>query len=341
EITDFDMSEKMKIIGKNAQWFEDHSPIMEEHKKKNVVGVTYKTVNVAGEAGDNSPASQIGINLPNANWIREQVGSKSISLGNIIHSYSRSGGDERLKEYAYSKEEVKLSKGYGETADNIHTALHEVVGHASGKINKGVGETKETLKSYASTIEEGRADLVGLYYLMDPKMEELGLTDDYKKQRKEADNDYIRKDLSTQLIPVEQGDDIEEAHMRNRHWISQWVYEKGKSDNVIEKKIEDGKTYFVINDYDKLRNLFGQLLREVQRIKSEGDYEAAKHLVETYGVHIDPALHKEVLKRNAPIATPPYGGFVNPVLVPVKNDKGDITDIKVTQPDSFAEQMLN
>src|SRR5699024_8187524 len=224
-----------------------------------------------------------------------------ISLGNIIHSYSRSGGDERLKEFAYSKEEVKLSKEYGETADNIHTALHEVVGHASGKINKGVGETKETLKSYASTIEEGRADLVGLYYLMDPKMEELGLTDNYKKLGMAAYDGYIRNGLLTQLIRVDLGDDIEEAHMRNRHWISQWVYEKGKKDSVIVKKVEDGKTYFVIQDYAKLRDLFGQLLREVQRIKSEGDYEAAKHLVETYGVHIDPALHKEVLKRNAPI----------------------------------------
>ncbi len=341
QITDFDMSKKMKIVGDHAQWFEDNSPIMDANKKKNVVGVTYKTVNVAGEAGATSPSTPIGINLPNANWIREQVGSKSVSLGNIINAYSHAGGSERLKEFAYSEEEVQLAEQYGETADRIHTALHEVIGHASGKINPGVGTPKETLKSYASTIEEGRADLVGLYYLMDPKLEELGLTDNYKKLGKAAYNDYIRNGLMTQLIRIKLGDDIEEAHMRNRHWISQWVYEKGKKDSVIVKKVEEGKTYFVIQDYQKLRELFGQLLREVQRIKSEGDFQAAKNLVENYGVKVDPELHKEVLERNAPIASAPYGGFVNPVLVPVTNDSGEITEIKVTQPKSFADQMLN
>lgn len=341
QIKDFEMSKKMKIVEDNVQWFEDHSPIMDEHKKKEVVGVTYKTVNVAGEAGDASPSTPIGVNLPNSNWIREAVGSKSVSLGNIINAYSHGGGSEKLEEFAYDKEEIELSKKYGEKADNIHTALHEVVGHASGKINKGVGETKETLKSYASTLEEGRADLVGLYYLMDPKMEELGLTDDYKALGKAAYNDYIRNGLLTQLIRIEPGSDIEEAHMRNRHWISAWVFEKGKKGNVIEKIEKDGKTYYNIKDYKRLRELFAELLRETQRIKSEGDYDAAKHLVDTYGIKIDPDLHKEILKRNEPIASAAYGGFVNPVLVPETNDDGEITAIKVTQPESFVKQMLD
>ncbi len=340
QITDFEMSEKMKVIGENAQWFEDNSPIMEEHKKKNVVGVTYKTVNVVGEAGDNSPVTPIGINLPNQEWIREHVGSKSVSLHNIITAYSKAGGKEKLKEFAYNDEEVELATKYSETADNLHTALHEVVGHASGRLNKGVGEPKETLKSYSSTLEEGRADLVGLYYMRDPKMEELGMTDDYKKMSQAGYNDYIRNGMMTQLVRIELGDDIEESHMRNRAWISHWVYEKGKADNVIEKKVEDGKTYFVINDYDKLHKLFGELLRETQRIKSEGDYEAAKELVENYGVKVDQDIHKEVLKRNEKIATAPYGGFVNPVLVPETNDEGEITDIKVVQLKDFATQML-
>lgn len=341
QLTDFEMSEKMKIVGESAQWFEDHSPIQDDYKKEKVVGVTYKTVNVAGEAGDNSPATPIGINLPNQEWIREQVGSKSVSLGNIITAYNKAGGKEKLKEFAYNEQAVERAQKYGEEAGNIHTAMHEVVGHASGKINKGVGSPKETLKSYASTIEEGRADLVGLYYMRDPKMEELGLTDNYKELSKAQYDTYIRNGLLTQLIRVDLGDDIEESHMRNRHWISQWVYEKGKQEQVITKKVEEGKTYFVINDYDKLQTLFGRLLREVQRIKSEGDYEEAEALVENYGVKIDQELHKEVLKRNEAIATPPYGGFVNPVLKPEKDEAGEITDIRISQPESFAEQMLN
>lgn len=341
QITDFDMSEKMKIIGDNAQWFEDNSPIMNKHKKEEVVGISYKTVNVAAEAGDNSPATPIGINLPNANWIREQEGSKSVSLHNIIDAYSKAGDKEQLEEFAYDDDETELSKEYGEIADNLHTALHEVVGHASGRINKGVGETKKTLKSYASTIEEGRADLVGLYYLFDPKMEELEMTDDYEKLGKAAYNDYIRNGLMTQLIRIEEGDDIEESHMRNRHWISQWVYEKGKDNNVIEKKVEDDKTYYVVQDYEQLRALFGELLREVQRIKSEGDYDAAKHLVEDYGVKIDQDLHQEILKRNEAIAARPYSGFVNPVIEIEEDNDGAIKDIRLTQPESFEEQMLN
>src|SRR5699024_5725570 len=216
--------------------------------------------------------------------------SKSVSLGNIIHSYSEAGGSEMLQEFAYTEEEAELSKKYGEVADNIHTTLHEVVGHASGRLNSGVGEPKQTLKSYASTIEEGRADLVGLYYMRDPKMQELGLTDDYKKLSEAGYNDYIRNGMMTQLTRIEPDHDIEESHMRNRAWISHYVFEQGEEENIIEKKVEDGKTYFVVNDHDKLHELFGKLLREVQRIKSEGDYEAAKNLVENYGVKVDPEI---------------------------------------------------
>ncbi len=340
QINDFDMSQKMKVLSDNAQWFEDNSPLMDAHKKKNVVGVTYKVVNVAGEAGDASPATPIGVNLPNADWIRVAVGSKSVSLGNIIEAYGNSGNEGRLKEFVHDDEELQLELKYGAIGDKLHTALHEVVGHASGQINPGVGDTKETLKTYASTLEEGRADLVGLYYLYSPKLQELGLVDDWKKNGMAAYDGYIRNGLMTQLIRLNLGDDVEEAHMRNRQWVSAWVFEKGKAGNVIEKVTRNGKTYFNINDYDKLHELFGELLRETQRIKSEGDYTAAEALVETYGVKVDQAIHAEVLERNKQFPSPPYSGFVNPVLVTETNDKGEITAIKVTQPSSFPEQML-
>lgn len=340
QINDFDMSQKMKVLSDNAQWFEDNSPLMDAHKKKNVVGVTYKVVNVAGEAGDASPATPIGVNLPNADWIRVAVGSKSVSLGNIIEAYGNSGNEGRLKEFVHDDEELELELKYGAIGDKLHTALHEVVGHASGQINPGVGDTKETLKTYASTLEEGRADLVGLYYLYSPKLQELGLVDDWKKNGMAAYDGYIRNGLMTQLIRLNLGDDVEEAHMRNRQWVSAWVFEKGKAGNVIEKVTRNGKTYFNINDYDKLHELFGELLRETQRIKSEGDYTAAEALVETYGVKVDQAIHAEVLERNKQFPSPPYSGFVNPVLVTETNDKGEITAIKVTQPSSFPEQML-
>lgn len=340
QINDFDMSEKMKVVSDNAQWFEDHSPIMDAHKKKNVVGVTYKVVNVAGESGDASPSTPIGVNLPNANWIRAAVGSKSVSLGNIIESYNKAGNTDRLKEFVNDDEEFQLHEKYSELADKLHTALHEVIGHASGKLNPGVGETKETLKNYASTLEEGRADLVALYYLYDPKLQELGLVDDWKKVGMAAYDDYIRNGLMTQLIRLNLGDDVEEAHMRNRQWVSAWVYEKGKADNVIEKVTRNGKTYFNIIDYAKLHDLFGQLLRETQRIKSEGDYAAVEKLVETYGVKVDQKLHAEVLERNKQFTSAPYSGFVNPVLVPETNDAGDTVSFKITQPKAFAEQML-
>ncbi|NHM07057.1 dihydrofolate reductase [Flavobacterium sp. CYK-4] len=340
QIKDFDMSAKMEVVSKNAQWFEDHSPLMPQHKKKNVVGVSYKTVTVAGESGDSSPSTPIGVNLPNADWIRAAYGSKSVSLGNIIDSYAKSGGKGKLLEFANDSEEIALAEKYGELGDKLHTALHEVVGHASGQINPGVGTPKETLKSYASTLEEGRADLVGLYYLYNPKLQELGLVDNWQNLGKEAYDSYIRNGLMTQLVRLELGADLEEAHMRNRQWVSAWVFEKGKKDNVIEQVSRNGKTYFNINDYEKLHVLFGDLLREVQRIKSEGDYKAGKNLVENYGVKVNQQLHAEVLQRNKQFTTPPYNGFVNPILEPQKDIKGNIIDIKVKQPMYFADQML-
>ncbi len=340
EIKDFDMSKKMEVLSENAQWFEDNSPLMEAHKKDSVVGVSYKVVAVAGEAGDASPSTPIGVNLPNANWIRAEVGSKSVSLGNIIEAYSNAGGSGRLKEFVHDTEEFELEETYGKLADKLHTALHEVIGHASGKLNPGVGETKETLKNYASTIEEGRADLVGLYYLMDPKLQELGLVDDWEKVGKAAYDGYIRNGLMTQLIRLNLGDDVEEAHMRNRQWVSAWAFEQGAKDNVIEKVTREGKTYYNVNDYAKLREIFGRLLQETQRIKSEGDFEAAEALVEGYGVKVDQALHAEILKRNEQFTSAPYSGFVNPVLVPEMDEQGEITKINVTQPKDFVTQML-
>ncbi len=339
QIKDFDMSAKMEKISENAQWFEDNSPLLPQHKKKDVVGVSYNTVIVASEAGDASPATPIGVNLPNADWIRAEHGSKSVSLGNIIDAYSQVGGTGRLKEFANDEDEIALEEQYGEVADKLHTALHEVVGHASGQINPGVGTPKETLKSYASTLEEGRADLVALYFLYNSKIQELGLVDDWQKVGMAAYDAYIRNGLMTQLIRLEPGADIEESHMRNRQWVSAWVFEKGQKDKVIEKITRNGKTYFNISDYEKLRNLFGELLKETQRIKSEGDYQAAKNLVENYGVKVDQKMHAEVLERNKAFTSAPYSGFINPVLVP-KVEDGKIVSIAIEQPKSFAEQML-
>ena len=341
QIKDFEMSNKMTALSENAQWFEDNSSIMNEHKKDNVVGISYNTVNVAGEAGDSSPSTPIGINLPNANWIRVEHGSKSISLGNILYAYGNSGSSGRLDEFAYSDKEIELEKKYGEQADNLHTALHEVIGHASGLINEGVGTPKETLKSYASALEEGRADLVGLYYLPDEKLVEIGISPSAEDMGRASYDGYIRNGLITQLIRIKLGNDIEESHMRNRQLVSAWAYEKGLNDNVIEKIKKDNKTYYIINDYKKLRVLFGDLLREIQRIKSEGDYEAGKNLIENYGVKIDQELHKEVLERNRKFTSAPYSGFINPELVPVKDNNENIIDIKVQQPKSFSSQMLS
>ncbi len=338
EIKDFDASARMKVLADNVQWFEDNSSIMDVHKKPNVKGVSYKVVNVAGEAGDASPATPIGVNLPNANWIRATHGSKSVSLGNIVAAYDEAGGKGVLEEFVYTEEELSRAKEHGKLASKLHTALHEVVGHASGKLNEGVGTPKETLKSYASTLEEGRADLVALYFLMDPKLIELGLVPSLEVGKAEYDS-YIRNGMMMQLRRLAPGEVIEEAHMRNRQLVASWAYEKGADEKVIEKIVKEGKTYFVINDYEKLRDIFGQLLREIQRIKSEGDYQAGKDLVENYGVQVDKALHEEVLARTAKLASAPYGGFINPRLVPVKMN-GEIADVKVEYPDNFADQML-
>jgi dipeptidyl-peptidase-3 len=340
QIKDFDMSRKMKVLSASAQWFEDNAPLDPTHKKENVVGISYKTVNVAGEAGDSSPSTPIGVNLPNNNWIRQHHGSKSVSLGNIIGAYNNSGGTGRLKEFANDEEEIKLEEKYGQIADKLHTALHEVIGHASGKINEGIGQPKETLQNYASTMEEGRADLVGLYYLMDPKLQELGLTDNWRETGMAAYDGYIRNGLMAQLVRIDLGNDIEEDHMVNRQWVSAWAFEQGAKDNVIEKIERNGKTYFNITDYDKLREIFGRLLHEAQRIKSEGDFEAAKKLVEGYGVKVDQKLHKEVLDRNKQFTSAAYSGFVNPVLEPVLGADKSVIDIKVKQPKTFEEQML-
>jgi len=262
-------------------------------------------------------------------------------LGNIINAYNNAGSSGRLKEFVHDDEEYELEKKYGQLGDKLHTALHEVVGHASGQLNPGVGETKETLKKYASTLEEGRADLVGLYYLYNPKLQELGLVDDWKSLGTAAFDGYIRNGLMTQLIRLELGDDVEEAHMVNRQWVSAWVFEKGEADNVIEKVTRNGKTYFNINDYERLHELFGQLLRETQRIKSEGDYEAVEALVEGYGVKVNQEIHAEVLERNKQFKSAPYSGFVNPVLVPEIDADGNIIKINVKQPKSFDGQMIN
>ena len=340
QIKDFDMSEKMAVLSENAQWFEDNSPLFPNHKKANVVGVSYKTVNTAGEAGDSSPSTPIGVNLPNNNWIRQQHGSKSVSLGNIINAYNNVGGSGRLKEFAFDQAEIDAELKYGQLADKLHTSLHEVIGHASGQINPGVGQPKQTMKNYASTLEEARADLVGLYYLPNEKLVELGVSPSAEGIGKAAFDGYIRNGLLTQLIRLELGDDIEEAHMRNRQLVAAWAFEKGAKDNVIEKVTKDNKTYFVVRDYKKLHTLFGELLREIQRIKSEGDFEAGKALVETYGVKVDQTVHKEVLARNSQFKSAPYSGFINPVLVPTMDTEGNITDIKVTQQADFTTQML-
>lgn len=339
-IKDMEASKRIDAISKQAQWFEDNSPLSPEHKKKNVTGISAKVITVVVESGDASPSTPIGINLPNANWIRKEYGSKSVNLGNIVYAYAKAAeGSGFLAEFAYSAEEIERSKKYGTLADDLHTDMHEVIGHASGQINPGVGTPKQSLKNYATTIEEARADLVGLYYVMDQKLVDIGVMPNFEVGKAAYDR-QIRNGLMTQLTRLELGDDIEEAHMRNRQLIAAWVYEKGMPEKVIEKKVKDGKTYIVINDYMKLRNLFGQLLKETQRITSEGDFKAAQQLVENYGVKVDRELHKEVRERFDKLNIAPYGGFINPKLVPViQGDK--IVDVKVEYPADFTEQMMN
>ena len=338
-IKDLEATKRIDAISKQAQWFEDNSPIMDEHKKKNVVGISAKVITVVGETGDSSPSTPVGINLPNSTWIRKEYGSKSVSLGNINESYDKAATKGTIEEFAYSEEEIRLSKEYGTLADNLHTDLHEVIGHASGQINPGVGTPKQTLKSYASAIEEARADLVALYYAIDQKLVDIGVIPTIDVGKAEY-NAYIRNGLMLQLRRIVPGDDIEESHMRNRQAISKWVYEMGKKDKVIEKIVKDGKTYFVINDYQKLRKLFGQLLREVQRITSEGDFDAAKNFIETYGVKVDLDLNKEVIARYKKLNVAPYKGFINPKLIPVYEGE-KIVDVKVEYPDDFTEQMMD
>ncbi len=337
-VKDLEVSKRIKAIGAQAQWFEDHSPIMDAHKKKKVKGIDAKVINVVMECGDAAPSTPIGINLPNNEWIRETHGSKSVNLGNIMDAYSLSAGGNIVEEFYYGKEVQDRVKELAPLADKLHTDMHEVIGHASGQINPGVGQPAQTLKNYASTLEEARADLVALYYLYDPKLVELGVMKS-QEYGKSSYDEYITKGLLVQLARVKLGKDLEEAHMRNRHLVASWVYEKGTKENVIEKKVESNKTYYVINDYAKLRVLFGQLLKEIQRIKSEGDYKAGRELVEKYGVKIDQQLHREVLERYGKLNIAPYAGFIQPKLVPVmEGDK--IIDVKIEYPPDFVEQMI-
>jgi len=335
---DKEATKRTEIISENAQWFEDNSPVNERFKKKKVKGVTAKVIIVAQLGGDCYPSTPIGINLPNADWIRKEYGSKSVTIENITYAYYQAAlGDGFLEEFAASQEEIDLAKKYGYMASNLHTDMHECVGHGSGQLLPGV--SSEALKNYNSPLEESRADLFALYYMMDPKMVELGLMPNPGVAKAEY-NAYIRNGLMTQLTRIDLGKNIEQAHMRNRQLIAKWCYEKGKPGNVIEKFVKDGKTYCKINDYKKLRDLFGELLAEVQRIKSEGDYEAGKQLIETYAVKIDPELHKEVKERYAKLNLAPYGGFINPVFTPVyEGDK--IIDIKIEYPDDYSGQMMN
>jgi dipeptidyl-peptidase-3 len=336
---DMEATKRIKAIGDQAQWFEDQSPILAEHKKAKVTGISAKVITVVQEAGDASPSTPIGINLPNADWIRKMHGSKSVALGNIVYAYNEMGAKgSSIQEFAWDQAEIDRSKKFGPLAGDLHTDLHEVIGHASGQLNPGIGTPKETLKQYASTLEEARADLVALYYIMDPKLIELGVMPSLEVGKAEYDG-YIRNGLMLQLRRLEVGENLEESHMRNRQLNAAWAYQKGLANKVIERKQRDGKTYFVVNDYNALRDLFGQLLREIQRIKSEGDFKAGQALVETYGVKVDQALVAEVKKRFESIQSKPYSGFIQPRLVPIMV-QGKIKDVKVEYPDNFVEQMM-
>lgn len=332
-------TEVIQAISHQAQWFEDNSPIMQDHKKAEVKGIEAKVITVVVESGDAAPSTPIGINLPNNNWVRQEKGSKSVSLGNIVHSYNEAKAKgSTLDEFGLNDTVINRIKEYGALSSDLHTDMHEVIGHASGKINQGIGTPDQTLKQYASCLEEARADLVALYFILDPKLVEIGVMPSLEVGKAEYDG-YIMNGLMTQLTRIKLGDEIEEAHMRNRQLVAKWCFEKGKADNVIEFVKRDGKTFVKINDYDKLRVLFGDLLREIQRIKSEGDFKAGQELVENYGVKVDPELHKEVLERYAKLNLAPYSGFIQPKLVPVmEGDK--IVDVKIEYPKDFTEQMM-
>ena len=329
---------RTKIISDNAQWFEDHSPVDARFKKEEVKGVSAKVITVAMLGGDCYPATPIGINLPNADWIRRDHGSKSVTIENITEAYDKAAqGNGFGEEFIWSDTERTLIKQYGFESDNLHTDLHECLGHGSGKLLPGTDP--DALKAYSSTLEEARADLFALYYMADTKITELGLLPN-EEAYKAAYYKYIMNGLMTQLVRIELGKDVTEAHMRNRQLIAKWAYEQGKADKVIEIAERDGKHYIVVNDYAKLRELFGKLLAEVQRIKSEGDYAAGKALVENYGVKVDPTLHKEILERYTKLNLAPYKGFVNPQMKEVKNAKGEVTDIVLDYSEGYAEQML-
>lgn len=335
---DLEATQRTELISGNAQWFEDHSPVDGQFKKEKVKGVSAKVITAAILAGDLYPATAIGINLPNANWIRSHHGSKSVTIGNITDAYNKAAhGNGFNEEFVYSDAELQLIDKYADVTDELHTDLHECLGHGSGKLLPGVDP--DALKAYGSTIEEARADLFGLYYVADPKLVELGLTpsaDAYKAQY----YTYLMNGLMTQLVRIEPGNNVEEAHMRNRQLIARWVYEKGAAEKVVELVKKDGKTYVVINDYEKVRDLFGRLLAEIQRIKSTGDYAGAHDLVEAYAVKVDPALHAEVLERYKKLNFAPYKGFVNPKYEVVTDADGTITDVTVTYDEGYAEQML-
>lgn len=330
-------TERTKTISDNAQWFEDHSPIDDRYKKPEVKGVSAKVIIDAILAGDSYPATPIGINLPNADWIRRDYGSKSVTIQNITDAYAESAkGNGFAEEFVLDPADRQLRDLYSSLGDNLHTDLHECLGHGSGRLAEGTKGNE--LKQYSSTLEEARADLFGLYYLGDQKLVDLGLIPSLDVAKAQYLS-YMMNGLMTQLVRIEPGNNVEEAHMRNRKLIAEWCYQKGKEENVVELKKVDGKTYVVVNDYDKLRSLFGELLREVQRIKSEGDFEAGRQLVEQYAVKVDPALHREVLERYAKLGIQPYSGFINPVYTPVIKN-GEVTDIKVEYPDNYAGQML-
>ncbi len=341
EINDFEASSRMKVMMDHAQWFEDNSPTLPKHKKKEVKGITYKVVNVAGESGDSNPSTPIGVNLPNSQWIRTMHGSKSVSLGNIEDANNKAGGTGILQEFAHDQKEIDLAIRHGEMAGKMHTAMHEVIGHASGQLEDGVAPSSQTLKEFASTIEEGRADLVALYFVMDKQLVDWGLIPSLEVGMAEYDG-YFRSGMLVQLRRLKEGEEIEEAHMRNRAWICNWIFEQAQKDaNPAIVMVErDGKTYLDIQDYETIRKYVGVLLQEVQRITSQGDYNAAKALADGYGKQVDPRIHKEVMIRSNQLNIPPYNGFMNPVLVPIEDDKGNIKDVKVTYMERFDQQML-
>ena len=335
---DMEATHRTEVISGNAQWFEDHSPVDKQFKKDEVKGVSAKVITAAILAGDLYPATAIGINLPNSNWIRSHHGSKSVTIGNITDAYNKAAhGNGFNEEFVYSDAELQLIDKYADLTGELHTDLHECLGHGSGKLLPGVDP--DALKAYGSTIEEARADLFGLYYVADPKLVELGLTPNEDAYKAEYYT-YLMNGLMTQLVRIEPGNNVEEAHMRNRQLITRWVFEKGAADKVVELVKKDGKTYVVVNDYEKLRELFGELLSEIQRIKSTGDYQGAHDLVENYAVKVDPALHAEVLERYKKLNLAPYKGFVNPKYEAVVDAAGKITDVKVTYDEGYAEQML-